>query len=127
MNNLLTEITNIYFGNIAIFMPIILVILLFVPGYLLLSLLQIRSDFFKRIVYIVGLSVSFLMFTGFLLNLILPYIGIAKPLSAEYLITSISVFIAILGTILAIRDRKKLFSFSGQKLINSSLLGVIPV
>jgi len=55
---------------------------IFIPGALILSVLQItNTKFTHRILYSVGLSLSFAMALGFISNLLLPGVGVTNPLS----------------------------------------------
>ncbi len=79
--------------------------LTFVPGFLLLKLLRLnRLSSIETLLYSVGLSIAFIMFTGFFLNMLYPLIGIAKPISILPLIATISVIVLILCTILYKRE-----------------------
>jgi len=56
--------------------------LTFVPGFLIFKILQINNrNIIESLLYSVGLSLSFLMWTGALINFLYPLIGISKPIS----------------------------------------------
>ena len=62
-----------------------------IPGLLLLHILKLnRISLLKRFVLSIGLSISFLIFAGLLINGICPLIGILKPLSTTPLVVSYS-------------------------------------
>lgn len=80
--------------------------LIFIPGLLILKILKVqKSSAIETILYSVGLSLSFLMFTGLLMNTLYPLIGIAKPLSKEYLIITIILLISFLIFMCYIKER----------------------
>jgi uncharacterized membrane protein len=74
------------------------IFILFVPGMLLLRLLDL--DGIKHngqvLLYTVGLSLASLMLAGFLMNTIYPLFGISKPLSFVSIFVTINVLIVIL-------------------------------
>lgn len=79
--------------------------IIFIPGIALLKILRIHKlGYIETILYSVGLSIASLMFIGFFMNTIYPLIGMHKPISINYLIITLSLFISILFIIL-IRDK----------------------
>jgi len=71
--------------------------LAFVPGVLLMLALKIKKKiFWEAIVYVVGLSVTFLMFAGLITNWVLTNWKISEPLSTSHLIVVFNFFIIIL-------------------------------
>jgi len=65
-----------------------------VPGLLLVNALKLhKMDFLKKIVLSVGLSISLLIFTGFLLNLLYPYLS--KPLAMEPVLLALNLEVII--------------------------------
>lgn len=95
------------------------VYLTFVPGFLILRLFnvsnnnEINLEFF---LYSVGLSLFFLMITGFSMNYLYRLIGITKPISEIPLIITISIIIFVLSLLWYLRDFSVTFSFSINKL-----------
>jgi uncharacterized membrane protein len=80
--------------------------LMFVPGITLLRIFQLhRLGSVETVLYTVGLSVITVMFTGLLLNVLGPAIGIARPLSLIPLIFTLSVVVIILGALSYVRDK----------------------
>lgn len=81
--------------------------LTFIPGILLLGILGIlRNNNLSRaeiILYSVGLSLSFLIFVGFIINFFLPYFGISKPISEIPLVFTITFIIMFLWIIFYFR------------------------
>jgi uncharacterized membrane protein len=75
--------------------PPIVLALTFVPGALLLLSLDRAEDIGARWVgYALGVSLLLLMLLGLSINIILPFVGIERPLSAAPLVASISVLVA---------------------------------
>ncbi len=82
------------------------IFLTFIPGILILRILRIHNiNAIESLVYSVGLSLAFIMFTGLFANFILPLIGILKPISALPLVATLAIFTLILGAIAYMRDR----------------------
>lgn len=85
------------------------IFILFVPGMLLLRLLNI--DGIRRngpiLLYTVGLSLAILMLVGFLMNTIYPLFGISKPLSFTSIFVTINIFVVILCFICYKVDRSR--------------------
>jgi len=73
---------------------IIFLYLTFIPGIVILRILRIHQiNIVEFILFSAGLSLSFIMFTGFLLSILLPVMGVSKPLSLFNITVAISVFI----------------------------------
>lgn len=80
--------------------------LVFVPGFLVLKLLKSEKlNFGETISFSVGLSIAFLMFFGFVLNELLPLVGVVRPLSTELLIVSLNPLFVLLCLTLYRRER----------------------
>ena len=74
--------------------------LAFIPGLLLLRILKLhRLGPIETLLYSVGLSIAFVMFLGFFMNLLYPIIGISKPISILPLIATITFVVLILCVI----------------------------
>ena len=70
------------------------------PGLLILQILKLNKlSAIETILYSVGLSVAFLMFTGFFMNTFYPHMGISKPISTLPLMITISIILLILTVI----------------------------
>lgn len=93
--------------NIPIMRQVIVFIYLsFIPGYLILRILKIHKlSTVETLLYAVGLSLSFTMLSGVLINSVCPIFGFKKPISSLPLIISISTEIIILCIICYLRDR----------------------
>jgi len=71
--------------------------LTFVPGILILSILDVEfEDVTSRVLIVVGLSLAFLMFSGLLVNELYPLAHVSRPLDAQPLI--ITIFVTLLTT-----------------------------
>lgn len=84
---------------------IVFIYLTFIPGFLILRILRIHEvGSVRSILYSVGLSITSVMFIGFLTSTILPYFGISKPLSVLPLTIVVTVIVVILSVISYLRD-----------------------
>lgn len=92
--------------NIPILRQLIgFIYLTFIPGMLILRILKIHNlGDIDTLLYSTGLSLSTLMFTGFLINMVYPIFGIAKPISSISLSITISVFVLSLCAVCYLRD-----------------------
>lgn len=89
--------------------------LTFVPGMIILRILRLHKlGNIETLLYAVGLSVATLMFTGALINTVLPLVGIARPIAKIPLLASLSAVTLILCVISYIRDR----GFAAPPLVN---------
>ena len=88
--------------TIGIHIPILrqlfcFIYLSFIPGILILRILrQYQLGIIETILYSVGLSIASLMFIGFFMNIVYPFIGINDPISFLPLIITVSLFVIIL-------------------------------
>ncbi|GAJ24967.1 unnamed protein product, partial [marine sediment metagenome] len=102
--NLLVLFDIQYFYLRAIFSFIFLIT---IPGLLIMLILKIRKiGFWEYLVYIIGLSVAFLMFGGLFINWVFSLIGIDKPLSLMPLLISFDIFLLIFWIIALKRNNK---------------------
>lgn len=80
------------------------VYLTFVPGIILLRILKLNKlGMAETLLISMGLSISFLMFSGFLLNSLFSFFNIGSPLS----LWNVIIFIAALIAILSIQSYRK--------------------
>ena len=80
--------------------------LTFIPGIIILRILKLHKlGSIETLLYTVGLSIAFLMFTGLLMNTIYPFFGISGPISLVPLIITISILILILCILSYVRDK----------------------
>ncbi len=97
--------------------------LLFIPGILILRILKLHKlGTIRTVLYSCGLSISSIMFIGFLMNLVYPFLGINNPLSEYYLIITITAYIIILVILSYIIDK----DFSNPSYINFSKFSASP-
>jgi len=99
--------------------------LTFVPGFLIFKLLRINNkNAIESLLYSVGLSLSFLMFTGALINFLYPLIGISKPISEIPLIITISTIVLILCLISYLRDKdySTFLSINGKMIFSPTVI-----
>ena len=76
------------------------VYLTFVPGIIIVRLLKLHKlGVAETIILSTGLSVSFLMFSGFFLNTILSFLNIDSPLSSWNIVISITALVTIFAII----------------------------
>jgi len=82
------------------------IFLTFIPGILILRILKIHNlGIIQSTAYSVGLSISFLFFTGLFANFVLPFIGISKPIFTFPIMTTLAIFTLILGAVAYKRDK----------------------
>ncbi|MEN4006975.1 MAG: DUF2206 domain-containing protein [Methanobacteriaceae archaeon] len=93
--------------NIPVFTQLIgFIYLTFAPGYLILRILKLHNlGNVKSVLYAAGLGITGTMFTGFLVNMIFPMLGILNPLSIVPLAIIMSLYVIILAFLSYIIDR----------------------
>ncbi len=95
-------ISLIILDTIGIDIPILrqslgFIFLTFIPGFIILRIIGLHNlSNLESVLYAAGLSLFFLMSTGFLINIFYPFIGISKPLSFSSLVISINIIILAL-------------------------------
>lgn len=95
----------------------------FIPGFVILRVLRLHElDPIENLLYAVGMSLTFFMFLGFLINLFYPFIGISKPISLTPLITTTTALIIVFIVIAYIWDRRYLNFSKIQINIENSIL-----
>jgi len=98
--------------------------LLFIPGILILRLFKLHKlGSISTFLFSVGLSLSTLMWIGFLINLIFPVFGILNPISLGPLVLTISAFILFLCFLCYITDN----GFSNPDFIDTTNIFCTPV
>jgi uncharacterized membrane protein len=99
--------------------------LTFVPGIIILRFLKIhRLGVSQTILFSAGLSITFLMFSGFFLNLILSFLNIASPLSFRHVVVFITILLIILF-ILSYRIDKSYHNEPSPLIISRSALSLM--
>lgn len=82
------------------------IFLTFVPGILILRILKIHNvGIIESLLYSVGLSVAFIMFSGLFMNSLFPIFGISKPISILPIMATVTIFTVILMAVAYKRDR----------------------
>lgn len=102
-----------------------------VPGLLIMLMMKIREvGFWEYLVYVVGLSISFIMFGGLAVNWILPWLNITdKPLSLWPILLCFNFFLLIFWLVAYIRNQDfKPFTVQLPKLDTlNTIFFIIPV
>ena len=89
----------------------------FVPGILFIRVFRLHKlGSVKNLLYSIGLSLSFLMFIGFFMNVLYPLIGISKPISVIPLTLTVSFIVLLLCYLCYLIDR----NFSDPSYLNIS-------
>ena len=70
------------------------VLLTFLPGFLILRMLRFGKTSLEKLLFLIGLSVSFLFFVPLLMNFAYPPIGISRPISLSPLAITFSLILA---------------------------------
>lgn len=107
------------------------IFLITIPGLLIMLMMKIREvGFWEYFVYVVGLSVSFIMFGGLAVNWILPWLNITdKPLSLYPILICFNIFLLIFWFIAYIRNKDfKSFDITMPKLdLINRIFFIIPM
>ncbi len=87
--------------------------LAFIPGILILRILKLHKlDYIETLLYSVGLSIAFVMFLGFFMNMLYPLIGISKPISILPLVVTLTVAVTVLCIIAYLRESRETTTYS---------------
>ena len=82
------------------------IFLLIIPGLLLLLMMRFKQeDILSYFIFILGLSIAFIIFMGLILNGVLPLIGIDKPLATLPMLISFDVAFLVLLIISFIKNK----------------------
>ncbi|MCD4770899.1 DUF2206 domain-containing protein [archaeon] len=123
---IISNLNVFYFGTILSFLFIIII-----PGLLIMLALKIRGvGFWEYILYIVGLSISFIMLAGLTINWILPWLNITdKPLATWPILICFNLFLIVLWIIAKKRTRDiKSFKFRPRRLdILNTVMFTVPI
>lgn len=81
--------------SIALDVPVLsqvlgFILLTFLPGFLLVEILRLTEDPLEKVLFMIGLSISFLMFVSLIINFVYPSLGISRPISFIPLIATFS-------------------------------------
>ena len=69
-------------------------LLTFLPGYLIIQILRFAKAPLEKTLFLIGLSVSFLLFVPLLMDFVYPPLGISRPISLLPLVATFSVILA---------------------------------
>ena len=107
--------------NIPIFRQVLgSIFLTLLPGLLILSIMKLNDiNQVKKILLTIGLSLSFLMFYGLLVNTLVLSFGFTDPLSEKWLLLTFNFVIIILYCLNCITNQGKIITF--QMRLNQSL------
>ena len=98
-------LTSLGFGIPILRQLIGFIYLTFIPGLLILRIFKLHKiGCVETLLYSVGLSIAFLMFTGLFMNMFYPLIGISKPISILPLLVSITFIVSLLCIIVHKRE-----------------------
>lgn len=96
---------------------------LFVPGILIIGILKLRLKLPEFIVFSIGLSVSFLMFVGLIIN----SLPVTRPLGLKFSLPFLNVFILVLLGIFYARVDSQLIKTSSTLKNEKSYLIILPL
>lgn len=100
--------------------------LAFIPGMLIMWVLKLwQLSVVEFIVYSVGLSLSFIMLTGALMNSFYPLIGIMQPISEIPLVATISIIVFLLSFLCYSHNRDCSIAFHINLKLNPSTLSLM--
>lgn len=106
------------------------IFLITIPGLLIMLMMKIRGvGAWEYLVYVVGLSVSFIMFGSLAVNWILPWLNITdKPLSLLPILICFNVFLLGFWIVAYIRNKKLLLEIKSPKLnLTNRIFFVVPM
>jgi uncharacterized membrane protein len=69
-------------------------LLTFLPGFLIIRILRFGKTYLDKTLFLIGLSVAFLLFVPLLMNFAYPPLGISRPISLSPLVITFSVILA---------------------------------
>lgn len=96
-----------------------------IPGFAIIHLLNLNLEPVESVVFAVGLSIAFLMMVGFLMNLLIPLLGLSQPLSLIFLMTVIGFLTTILLLLSYSRSHGTFFFFISSKTIITLLVALV--
>lgn len=99
----LADISIIF--NIPVLRQILgFILLTFVPGFLLIQIVLLTKNPLEKVLFLIGLSVSFLMFVPLVMNFVYPILGIPRPISLLPLAATFSLVLAGLSLFVYKKD-----------------------
>jgi uncharacterized membrane protein len=124
-------------GNEAVFFNIpvlrqiaVFIFLTFLPGYLFLRTIRLKNiSFIEYSLYSVGMSITILMFSGLLLNFLLPYFGINNPITEFNVLMFVDCLVLFLFVLSLRNNNYKTFKFNYSNSYNLQImfLSLIPL
>jgi len=94
-----------------------------IPGYMILRILRVHKiDRVEALLYAVGLSLFYVMITGFFMNMIYPLIGIERPISLKPFLVAFNVTYLLLLGLAYGRDKDHIISYNNEN--NSTTIPV---
>lgn len=108
---LLAELGLVGLASLGFDIPILrqivgFIFLTFIPGVLILRILKVHNiGIVESLLYSVGLSITFVYFSGLFANFVLPLIGISKPISLLPITAILAIFTLVLSGIAYKRDK----------------------
>ncbi len=122
----LTEIYKVDYLNIRNLISFIF--LFFIPGFIILRIITnikqyiSKLNFWEYLIYSVGLSIFFLIFIGFFINLISPFAKIMNPLSQFPLLVGINTLFLIITSVAYKKEKNLFFHYKNNlNILKSSL------
>jgi uncharacterized membrane protein len=95
-------------------------VLTLIPGFLVVQILKINEiRALQRLLFTIGISISFLMFYGLIINNLSLFFGYDSPLSTFSLLSWIDAALIILTIVSFIRNRESVFNIPKISLKNS--------
>lgn len=101
--------------------------IIFVPGFLIIKNLRFNYNLTTMVLYSVGLSTSFLMFLGLIINFLFPSFGISKPLDYFPILMTINFIILILIMVCYSNDISCSFRISTEYFSQTLALLFLPL
>jgi len=102
------------------------IFLITIPGLLLMLIFKIKeTNPWEYLIYVIGLSISFIFFISLLINWILPLIGISKPLSTIPLLISFDIFLLVFCFVAYIRNKVVYFKILPLKLSKLNIIFIV--
>jgi|LSQX01.3.fsa_nt_gb uncharacterized membrane protein len=79
----------------------------FIPGIIVLRIMRVHHlSTLETLLYAVGLSIAILMFTGLLMSVLYPLVGVSRPLSPNSTLLTVNITTLILLLLSLARDQK---------------------
>ncbi len=106
------NLLELFNKNYLITNLIAIIFLFFIPGFLILTILKVKKQFWEYVPYMVSLSLSYVMFIGFINNMFLPIFNISQPLSLYPLLLDNDFCLLLLGIVAFLRFDNVIIPFT---------------